>query len=195
MQVFGLIGLLVTIAVAAWWLTSMGPVATSRDDIVPAEVELDPTIQARLDAFSDIIVLTSPEPNERISSPLTLTGKARGNWYFEGSFPVVLTDWDGRIIAERAAEARGPWMTEDFVPFTVTFYFDSPYHEGDPDFMQRGSLILRKDNPSGLLEHDDALEIPIMFNAVDAPAPAPKTSTTYGEALDQAKKSANSLGF
>ena len=29
--------------------------------------------------------------------------------------------------------------------------------------MKRGSLILKKDNPSGMPEHDDALEIPIFF--------------------------------
>lgn len=31
MQVFGLIGLLVTVALAAWWLTSMGPAASTID--------------------------------------------------------------------------------------------------------------------------------------------------------------------
>ena len=30
-------------------------------------------------------------------------------------------------------------------------------------FSRRGFLMLKKDNPSGLPEHDDALEIPIYF--------------------------------
>lgn len=196
MQIFGLVGLIITIAIAAWWLVSMGPVAPApTPDGQPVTVPLDPVIVADIEAHKDLIMLTSPEPNETISSPLTLTGKARGTWYFEGSFPVILTDWDGRIIAEQVATARGPWMTEDFVPFTLTFSFTSSYHAGDPDFMQRGSLILRKDNPSGLPEHDDALEIPIIFSAADAPAPAEKSPASYGETLDQARKAAEQLEF
>jgi len=33
MQLFGIIGLLVTIALAAWWLTTMGPVAPTEDPV------------------------------------------------------------------------------------------------------------------------------------------------------------------
>lgn len=40
----------------------------------------------------DLIVLTSPQPSTRITSPVTLTGKARGYWYFEGSFPVSIVN-------------------------------------------------------------------------------------------------------
>ena len=92
-----------------------------------------------------------------------LTGQARGYWYFEASFPIVLTNWDGLIIAEGYATADGDWMTEEFVPFTASLEFTNPYEEGQPDFMKRGSLILQKDNPSGLPENDNALEIPIYF--------------------------------
>ncbi len=92
-----------------------------------------------------------------------LEGKARGYWFFEGSFPVVLTNWDGLIIAEGFATAEGEWMTEDFVPFKGELTYTSPYKAGDPDFMKRGSLILKKDNPSGLPENDDAFELTVFF--------------------------------
>lgn len=118
----------------------------------------------------DLIRIDSPRPNEEISSPLTIRGEARGTWFFEATFPVTLTDWDGLIIAEHYAEAQGEWMTEDFVPFEATLEFDSPYGEDSPDFMRRGALILQKDNPSGLPEHDDALEIPVRFAPVENPA-------------------------
>jgi hypothetical protein len=104
-----------------------------------------------------LIVLDSPQPNDVIESPLTIMGKARGPWYFEASFPIVLTDSDGLIIAEGHAEAQGEWMTEEFVPFKATLNFTKPAGKNT------GSLILKKDNPSGLPEHDDALEIPIIF--------------------------------
>lgn len=111
----------------------------------------------------DLVQLHSPRPNQEIASPLEIRGEARGIWFFEASFPVILTNWDGLIIAQHYATADGEWMTEDFVPFTSTLEFESPYKEGDPDFFKRGTLILRKDNPSGLPEHDDALEIPVVF--------------------------------
>jgi len=107
---------------------------------------------------SDLIRITSPRPNEEITSPLTITGEARGYWYFEASFPIVLTDWDGRIIAEGYATAQDDWMTEEFVPFEAELTFTA-----DTSVSKRGTLILKKDNPSGLPEHDDALEFPVYF--------------------------------
>ncbi len=120
-------------------------------------------IQEHIESKIDLIKLTTPSPNGVVNDPIVISGEARGTWYFEASFPIVLTDWDGRIIAESFATADGEWMTEEFVPFTATLSFESPYSEGDPDFMKRGTLILKKDNPSGLPEHDDALEIPVRF--------------------------------
>ncbi|OGJ59137.1 hypothetical protein A2635_04210 [Candidatus Peribacteria bacterium RIFCSPHIGHO2_01_FULL_51_9] len=104
-----------------------------------------------------LITVTSPLPGDRITSPLTIKGQARGTWYFEATFPVVLTDWDGLIIAQGYAQAEGEWMTEDFVPFSATLTFEKPAYG------ERGTLVLQKDNPSGLPEHDDAVEIPIRF--------------------------------
>lgn len=105
----------------------------------------------------NLIILDSPQPGEEITSPLTITGKARGYWYFEGTFPIVLTDWDGLIIAETYATAQDNWMTEEFVPFTAELTFEKPTYKNN------GSLILQKDNASGLPENDDALEIQIFF--------------------------------
>lgn len=103
------------------------------------------------------IRVSTPRPHGTIMSPLTITGEARGTWFFEASFPVLLTDWDGRIIAEHYATAQGAWMTEDFVPFTATLDFETPPYD------MRGTLILQRSNPSGLPENDDALEIPVIF--------------------------------
>jgi hypothetical protein len=52
-------------------------------------------------------------------------------------------------------------MTTDYVPFEAVLEFERPLDIGD--FSRRGSLILQKDNPSGLPENDDALEITIFF--------------------------------
>jgi hypothetical protein len=103
------------------------------------------------------ISISAPEPNSVIVSPLTIEGEARGFWFFEASFPMTLVDWDGKIIAEGIATAEEEWMTEDFVPFSGELVFTKP-PQGET-----GSLILRKDNPSGIPENDDAIEIPVRF--------------------------------
>ncbi len=131
--------------------------------ICPGAPEVPADVAAEIAAKADLITLVTPVPNGIVESPLTIAGSARGNWFFEGSFPITLTNWDGLIIAEGIATADGEWMTTDFVPFRATLEFTSPYPEGAEDFMKRGSLILQKDNPSGLPEHDNALEIPVRF--------------------------------
>jgi len=47
-------------------------------------------------------------------------------------------------------------MTTEFVPFTAIMDFAEPS-------TKTGTLILQKDNPSGLAEYDDELRIPVIF--------------------------------
>ena len=104
----------------------------------------------------DLIRIESPRPNASVSSPLIVRGVARGTWYFEASFPVKITDENGNVLGQVPAQAKSDWMTENFVPFEATLSFTTSSTEN-------GYLILEKDNPSGLPEHDDALKIPIVF--------------------------------
>jgi len=108
-----------------------------------------------------LIRVTTPLPEQVIASPLVIEGEARGVWFFEASFPLVLTDWDGRIIAQGYATALSDWMTEEYVPFRGVLEFEKPEFIGE--FSNRGALILKKDNPSGLPEYDDALEMTVYF--------------------------------
>ncbi len=110
-----------------------------------------------------LIRVYSPKIDQVVESPLQISGEAVGSWYFEATFPVILTDWDGRIIAEGYATSQGDWMTEDFVPFTGELNFEKPYEEGAQEFMKKGFIIFQKANPSGLSENDDALEFMVYF--------------------------------
>ena len=107
----------------------------------------------------DMIVIDQPKPGALISSPLKVTGTARGPWFFEASFPVILTDWDGKIIAQIPAQAKGDWMTTDWVPFEAILTFTNP----GAVVSSRGALILKKDNPSGDPARDDSREITVFF--------------------------------
>jgi hypothetical protein len=103
-----------------------------------------------------LIRIESPRPTASVSSPLQVRGAARGQWYFEASFPVRLVDAGGREIAVAPAQAEGAWMTTEFVPFAATLAFANPT-------TATGTLILEKSNASGLPEHDDRLVVPVHF--------------------------------
>lgn len=100
--------------------------------------------------------VSTPIPGALITSPVTVTGQVRGTWYFEASFPVHVVDADGRELGTGIAQAGSDWMTEDYVPFTVSVDFKAPT-------TATGSIILQKDNPSGDPKHDDSVVIPVKF--------------------------------
>jgi uncharacterized protein len=105
----------------------------------------------------DSIRITSPAENSYIGSRLTVTGEARGTWFFEASFPVRVEDTEGNILAHSYAQAEREWMTEEFVPFTSQI--EIPLKYSGPAI-----LILSKDDPSGLLENVDSITLHIVID-------------------------------
>ncbi len=110
------------------------------------------------DPHVNLIRIDTPKSGDVVESPILINGQARGYWFFEASFPVELVDSGGRVIAQAPARAKGDWMTENFVPFSLSF----SYHSTSS---QSATLILHKDNPSGLPENDDSISIPIKLGA------------------------------
>ncbi len=106
---------------------------------------------------AELVSVTMPTVSSTVTSPITIEGEAPGYRFFEATAPIVLTDWDGLIIAEGYIAASGDWMTGALVPFegTLTYTVD-PNRAND-----NGSLILQKSNPSGLPENNAAVEIPL----------------------------------
>lgn len=115
-------------------------------------------------APSALIIIASPKEGDIIKNPLAFSGKARGVWYFEASFPVRVFDANGTELGVGIAQAEGDWMTEDFVPFVGTVEFRTPE-------TPTGKVVFQKDNPSGLPEHSAAVEVPVRF-APTAPSPS-----------------------
>jgi len=113
----------------------------------------------------NLIRISTPRPNALVETPLVIKGEARGYWFFEATFPLELLDEEGNMIAQGYASATGDpetfggagWMTEEFVPFISELTFTKTPHT------KKGTLILKKDNPSGLPEHDDELVVPVEF--------------------------------
>ncbi len=120
---------------------------------------IDPDIDNAI-VHNDMIRVVEPTAGQVVSSPLTINGEARGMWYFEADFPVRIEDANGNELGRHYATAQGDWMTEEYVPFTSELAFTTSTTEF-------GVLILEKDNPSGLPEHADQVEIPVRFSLDD----------------------------
>ena len=99
---------------------------------------------------ADLIQVSLPYPNAVVGKTFSVLGKARGSWFFEASFPVVLMDKDNKELARGVAKAQGDpagggvnWMTTEFVPFKADLKVLNQNYIG------KGTLVLMKDNPSG----------------------------------------------
>ncbi len=111
-------------------------------------------------AIEEPVKITNPQTNQEISSPLAISGQARGTWFFEATFPIKVTDSQGTVLGISHAQAQGDWMTQDFVPFTATLDFNATTSTD-------GFIIFQKDNPSGLPANDASFTLPIKFTPLE----------------------------
>lgn len=122
--------------------------------------------EAKKQVLGDTVTYTSdkgvtarvyvPSKGAKVDSPLRILGEIPGNWSSEASFPVVLKDAQGNVIAQTPAQVLGDWMTTELVPFSLELTYTSTT-------TGNASLILQKDNPSGLAENDDSITIPVVL--------------------------------
>ena len=87
--------------------------------------------------------------------------------------PVVLKDSGEKVIAKGYATAKDEWRTNSFVPFDLEITFNVPTSGN------RGTLILKKDNPTDLPEHDDELEVAVYFPNEDLLGANLEQKTTF----------------
>lgn len=119
----------------------------------PADKEQE---DGRKETETEEILVITPRPNQAVSSPFIVEGKARGGWFFEASFPIDLIDDQGKILDQSYVQAQSDWMTADFVPFKGEMNYTAAA-------TTTGKLILKKDNPSGLPENDKQIELPVII--------------------------------
>ena len=98
--------------------------------------ELSSTINS-----SNTIIVESPIHNGWVVSPLKVTGKALGVWFWEGEFSVELLDANRNAIAGAAALAKGDWTQNGvFVPFSAQLTFSQAK-------TKTGYLVFEFDSP------------------------------------------------
>jgi hypothetical protein len=102
------------------------------------------------------VVADQPAENALIKSPVAVSGKARGNWFFEATLPASVIDANGKELGRQPFMATGDWQTTAYVPFSGMIPFDDP--ETDTGF-----VVISKDNPSGDPARDQSFKIPVRF--------------------------------
>ena len=112
--------------------------------------------------IADKIIISSLKPNDLITSPVSIEGKAIGTWFFEGDFPIEIYDSNnkklGSVVAKFVAQSPDDtWMTEDMVNFEGELKFDQPQTE-------TGYILFKKDNPSDLPAMEEAFKLPVKFS-------------------------------
>ena len=103
---------------------------------------------------NNLIKVSLPFPDAVVGKDFSIIGKARGSWFFEASFPIEVLDKNGNSLVKINAKAQGDWMTENFVPFKVDIKIPDSY-------IGKATIVLIKDNPSGLTENAASMSFPI----------------------------------
>lgn len=109
-------------------------------------------------ASTTSINVQHPKSGELISSPLRVSGEARGTWYFEGQFSFRIVTNSGETLAEGSASSQSNWMTSDFVPFSGSLHFERPTGT------QTGRVIFESANPSGKPEQQKTAVVEVNFH-------------------------------
>jgi hypothetical protein len=119
----------------------------------PQTVTDDTNTITYTNASTNNIIVELPFPGAVTGKEFSVIGRARGPWFFEASFPIEVLDKDGKRLAISFAQAEGEWMTTEFVRFKGDVKVPESY-------IGPATLILHKDNPSGLPEHDASISFP-----------------------------------
>jgi hypothetical protein len=109
-----------------------------------------------VNATKEDITIATPEVNGTVTREFEVTGKAKGAWFFEGSFMLEVVSPSGDKVAQNIISAEGDWMQDGLVDFKSEIVQMPSAYRGE------ATLILRKNNASGLPEHDASVSIPII---------------------------------
>lgn len=101
------------------------------------------------------VTVTSPAASSTVGHTFTVAGTAPGPWFFEAVFPIQVRDENDDLIGSSQGRAQGEWTTDSLVTFTSQMTVDASYHGP-------ATLILLKDNPSGLPQNMDEVTVPIV---------------------------------
>jgi len=129
--------------------------APEYDGVMSTNITLD--AESEYESKNPLIKVYNPKPESLLRSPIEVNGEARGSWFLDGVFDVLVKDENGKILGEGVARALGDWVTASFVPFEGSITFEKPT-------TLKGDLILRKRNILKSEREEDVYSIEIVFN-------------------------------
>lgn len=103
------------------------------------------------------VEITSPLPNSEVKSPIVVTGRAKGGWFFEANAGLAVLDANKQPITIGNVTATSDWMTADYVSFAGKITYPMNYKG------QSGYIQFSNDNPSGLPENKKTFLVPVLF--------------------------------
>lgn len=134
-------------------------------EIIQLEIENEPVAdeEVEVEATREVaepigVLISTPESNQLISSPLLVKGKISRTWFFEGQLVLQLIDEDNNSLATGVAVADGDWLNEELVEYVGLLEYDPETIE-----VESGFLAISKDNPSGLAENQGRIIMPLRF--------------------------------
>lgn len=159
-MLFKIFSLLSLLLLAGCGTSSMDPAAAEDKEII-ATPTADREVQdwnPKQDPqpLDSLVQLTSPLPNASVNSPIKVSGRARGFFFFEAEMPVSLLDEDGNVLTEFYARAEGDWMTMGWVAFTSEISYDAPAGTS-------AWLRLENNDPSGGEGRQRGITIPVVL--------------------------------
>jgi hypothetical protein len=146
--------ILIIAGVAVWAFVGEPVLAPTLATSTPQQNGGD-TSQSTVDQLKARVVIDAPKSGAQVPKTFTVTGKAPGPWYFEASFGIEVRGAGGELLVQTYASALSDWMTIDDVPFKADISV--------PNYTGPATLILNRDNPSGLPENDASVSIPIVI--------------------------------
>ncbi len=108
-------------------------------------------------ALAARVDIDAPGVGDPVFKNFTVTGKAPGPWFFEATFPIEVRNAAGAVVATGFATALGEWMTTEDVAFKAEITV--------PNYTGPATLVLMRDNASGLPEHAGSVSMPITIQA------------------------------
>lgn len=161
---FGVIiglGLLVMLVAIIWSTLKVGQFNDQSQVQVPnANQNQNPAQNSAQNPGQDpapaaVVVPANLVNGQTVTLPMTVTGTVPGNWFFEGSFPVIMKDANGNQIGVALAQSSEDWMTTNIIPFSVMLPVTN--------YQGPGTITFKKDNPSGEPQFDAEMVVNVVF--------------------------------
>jgi len=152
----GLVLVLIVIGVSSiYWFTRV-PANNNTNQTANENKNSEELRSGNRDDLSDEIIVENIEDNQIINSPLTIEGRARGDWFTEGEMPFRLVSQGGLVLKEGSIFAEENWMTNDFVDFSSEIEFNA-------ENIEKGTIYFTQTNPLGGDKDNKELKIPVNF--------------------------------